>query len=112
MDIRIEKNFRHRISKAEKTPPFLFTVQLFKRQKRLISESAQNKGGMTDDDRYGFYPRSAVLRANALPRQQNDSQQRRGLLRRCSGGLNPRMEAPKRCKSEFFQNMAGAYFDQ
>ena len=23
--------------------------------------------------------------------------------------LNPRMEAPKRCKSEFFQNMAGAY---
>ena len=35
-----------------------------------------------------------------------------GLLRRCSGGLNPRMEASKRCKSEFFQNMAGAYFDQ
>lgn len=28
------------------------------------------------------------------------------------GGLNPRMEAPKRCNPEFFQNMAGAYFDQ
>ena len=24
MDMRIEKNFRHKISKAEKTPPFLF----------------------------------------------------------------------------------------